>query len=90
MRERTVESALKREGRLRGVWVIKSETLHVGFPDRLLIGHGRVAFVELKAPGRKLRKGQEIVRGWLFQLGFVVHVIDHPDDVRGFFDRWLA
>jgi len=90
MRERTVEDALKREGKRRGVWVIKSETLHVGFPDRLLLApQGRFALVELKAPGRELRPGQRIVRGWLEALGFTVHVIDHPDDVTRFYARWL-
>ena len=90
MRESRVEDALKREGKRRGVWVIKSETLWVGFPDRLLLApQGRFALVELKAPGRKLRKGQAIVRGWLFSLGFTVHVLDHPDDVTEFYRRWL-
>ena len=70
--------------------MLKAETLHVGFPDRLLLApQGRFALVELKAPGGKLRKGQVIVCGWLHRLGFTVHVLDHPDEVMEFYRRWL-
>lgn len=90
MREARVEDALRRAGRRRGVWVLKSEALYPGFPDRLLLANnGRFALVELKAPGRTLRPGQKIVRRWLRHLGIRVHVIDHPGEVEEFYEKWL-
>lgn len=44
-----------------------------GVPDRLiLLPGGRVVFCELKNLGKKERKRQEYVQGWLRALGFKV------------------
>lgn len=92
MREKEdVEDALRRQGKRRSVWVLKSEGLWPGFPDRLLLAPGaRFALVETKAPGRLLRPGQRIVRKWLRRLGIEVTVIDHPDQIVPFYTRWLG
>ncbi len=91
MRETSVEQKLVREGKKRRVWVIKSETLVTGFPDRLLLAPGgHFALVELKRPGGKLRPAQALVRRWLARLGFRVHILEHPDEVEPFYRRWLG
>lgn len=91
MREANVETKLVREGKRRRVWVIKSERLVPGFPDRLLLAPaGRFALVELKRPGGTLSPAQRLVRKWLRRLGFTVHKIDHTDDVVPFYEEWLA
>ena len=56
-----------------------------GVPDRIvLVPMGRIYFVETKAPGKKLRKLQEWVRGLIQELGFVVLRIDTIEKVEEF------
>lgn len=56
-----------------------------GVPDRIiLVPMGRIYFVETKAPGKKLRKLQEWVRGLISDLGFVVLRIDTVEKVDAF------
>ena len=48
-----------------------------GMPDRLvLLPGGKLAFVELKAPGRSLRPLQEKRKRQLQALGFLVFCVD--------------
>jgi hypothetical protein len=59
-----------------------------GVPDRIiLLPCGRVAFAELKAPGKKLRPLQLRRKRQLEALGFRVYVIDHPDQIGGALDE---
>lgn len=56
-----------------------------GVPDRIvLVPMGRIYFVETKAPGKKLRRLQELVRGLIQELGFVVLRIDTLEKVDEF------
>ena len=56
-----------------------------GVPDRIiLVPGGRIYFVETKAPGKKLRKLQELVCGWIRELGFLVLRIDTIEKVEMF------
>lgn len=56
-----------------------------GVPDRIiLVPYGRIYFVETKAPGKKLRKLQEWVRGLIKGLGFKVFRIDTIEKVDEF------
>ena len=56
-----------------------------GVPDRIiLLPMGRIYFVECKAPGKKLRRLQEWVRGMIRDLGFVVLRIDTIEKVEDF------
>lgn len=56
-----------------------------GVPDRIvLVPMGRIYFVETKAPGKKLRKLQEWVRGVIQGLGFIVLRIDTKEKVDAF------
>ena len=53
-----------------------------GMPDRLiLLPGGRMAFVELKAPGKKPRPLQETRHKLLRRLGFKVYVIDSVEQI---------
>lgn len=53
-----------------------------GVPDRLvLIPDGKVAFVEVKAPGQHPRPLQTTRHKQLRQLGFKVYVLDNPQQI---------
>jgi hypothetical protein len=59
-----------------------------GMPDRLvLLPGGRMAFAELKAPGKPLRPLQLRRKCQLEALGFQVYVIDHPNQIGGVLDE---
>jgi len=59
-----------------------------GVPDRLvLLPGGRLAFVEVKAPGKALRPLQVKRKGQLEALGFRVYVIDRPEQIGGVLDE---
>lgn len=52
-------------------------------PDRLiLLPDRKIAFIELKAPGKILRPLQEKRKGQLESLGFLVFCIDHPEQIQ--------
>ena len=84
MREKEVEKkfvkAVKSEG---GVcWKFTSPET-AGVPDRIvLMPEGRIAFVELKAPGEKPRKLQLSRHRLLRRLGFKVYVLDALEDIE--------
>lgn len=55
----------------------------VGVPDRLCLLHqGRILFVEVKAPGEKLRPIQIKRKKQLEQLGFKVFVLDSEEKIK--------
>ena len=85
MRESTIESRLREEAKKRGGMAIKfvSPGLN-GVPDRLvLMPYGRVAFIELKAPGKTPRASQLKRKRPLEGLGFRVYVVDGVDQIGG-------
>ena len=58
-----------------------------GMPDRLvLLPDGYIAFVELKAPGKKPRPLQVSRHGLLRHLGFKVYVLDDMNQIGGILD----
>lgn len=58
---------------------------NTGVPDRLvLFPRGRIAFVELKAPGKKPTALQLLQQRRIKDLGFEVLVIDNKADVDKF------
>ena len=69
-----------------GGWALKfTSPGQNGVPDRIvLVPHGRVYFVETKAPGKNLRKLQTYVCGLIKQLGFKVLRIDTKEKVEAF------
>jgi hypothetical protein len=57
-----------------------------GVPDRIvLLPMGRMAFVELKAPGKKMRPLQVRRKAQLEALGFLVYCIDGVEQIDGAF-----
>ena len=59
-----------------------------GMPDRLvLLPNGKMAFVELKAPGKKPRPLQIRRIKLLQKLGFACYVIDNDDQIGGILDE---
>ncbi len=55
-----------------------------GMPDRIvLLPGGKIAFVEVKAPGKKLRPLQVVRHGMLQRLGFRVFVLDSENQIGG-------
>ena len=59
-----------------------------GVPDRIvLLPRGRIAFIELKAKGRKMRPLQVRRKRQLELLGFSVYCIDSPEQIGGILDE---
>ena len=89
VREKTVEQALVRATQRRGGRALKLVSpAYDGMPDRLvLLPGGRLAFVEVKAPGKNPRPLQESRHRFLRQLGFKVYVLDDPADIASILDE---
>ena len=86
MREKQIEARLKREVEKIGGLALKfASPGNAGMPDRLvLLPYGKVVFVELKGPGKKLRPLQIKRKEQLESLGFKVYIIDSYEKVDVF------
>lgn len=84
MREKVIEQKLTKAVRQNGGVCWKFTSLGTaGVPDRIiLIPKGRIAFVEVKAPGEKPRPLQLSRHKLLRRLGFKVYVLDNIDDIE--------
>ena len=89
MREKQIENKLATEAKkLGGIAVKFVSPSFDGMPDRLvLIPGGHIAFVELKAPGKKPRPLQLSRHRLLRSLGFRVYVIDSVEQIGGMLDE---
>lgn len=62
-----------------------------GVPDRIvLMKSGKVVFVELKAPGKKMRPLQIKRKNQLETLGFKVYCIDSFEKVQEFIEKVMV
>ena len=87
MREKRVESLLTRRVKELGGWAVKIAPIISGFPDRMVIlPGGRVFFVELKAPKKRVAAHQAVVHRKLATLGCPVVVLDTLEKV----EAWVA
>lgn len=89
MRESMIERKLVIEVKKRGGLAVKfvSPGLN-GVPDRLVLFPGGIlAFVELKAPGKKLRPLQQLRARQLIALGFRFYCIDNTEMIGGVLDE---
>ena len=76
MLEKQIERKLTEKVKKLNGMCLKQTSL-AGIPDRLiLLPGGKMAFVELKAPGEKPRKLQQIRIKQLRKMGFMCFVVD--------------
>ena len=89
MREKAVEQQLVKAVKQHGGICPKfTSPGYDGMPDRLvLLPKGRMAFVEVKAPGKKPRPLQINRHELLQKLGFKVFVLDEPEKIGGILDE---
>ena len=89
MREKQIENKLATEAKKLGGIALKFVSPSFdGMPDRLvLIPDGHIAFVELKAPGKKPRPLQLSRHRLLRSLGFRVYIIDSVEQIGGMLDE---
>jgi hypothetical protein len=89
MLEKTIEHKLKSAVKNMGGIAFKFTAPGInGVPDRLvLLPHGKIAFIELKAPGRKMRPLQVRRKRQLERLGFLVYCIDSAEQIGGVLDE---
>ena len=89
MREKTVEQKFRKEVQDAGGLALKFASPGFdGVPDRIaLLPGGKMAFVEVKAPGKKPRPLQEARHRLLRQLGFRVYVLDDAGQIGGIIDE---
>ena len=83
MYERTIEKELvTRTKSMGGIAPKFTSPGFAGMPDRLvLLPGGKMAFVELKAPGKKPRPLQLARHKLLKGLGFKVYVVDGSEQI---------
>ena len=89
MREIKIEKSLVKEIKMLGGLALKFTSPGFdGVPDRLvLLPGGKIAFVELKAPGKKMRPLQVKRKNQLEALGFLVYCIDSLEQIGGILDE---
>ena len=89
MREQTAApklvSEVKKAGGICPKWVAPACD---GVPDRIVMFPvGRIAFVEVKAPGEKPRPLQAARHELLRRLGFRVYILDEIEKIGGIIDE---
>lgn len=87
MTEKQLEHALKVRVKVQtgGEALKLFSASFTGLPDRMiLMPGGRVAFAELKSPGKKPSPRQLVAHRFLQKLGFEVRVIDSLEGLEDF------
>ena len=89
MREKQIEQKLVQAVRKSGGMCLKFVSPNFdGMPDRLILfPDGKIAFAELKAPGKKSRPLQLARHKILMNLGFRVYVIDSAERIGAILDE---
>lgn len=89
MREKQIEQKLVQAVRKSGGMCMKFVSPNFdGMPDRvILLPGGKIAFAELKAPGKKPRPLQIARHKTLMGLGFRVYVIDSAEQIGAILDE---
>ena len=89
MREKTIEQKLvaevKKAGGICPKWLAPGFD---GVPDRItMFPGGKIAFVEVKAPGERPRALQRARHELLRKIGFRVYVLDEIEKIGGIIDE---
>ena len=86
MKEKDIERKLKSEVLAAGGLCFKfTSPGSSGVPDRIaLFPEGKIAFIELKAPGGQVRPLQKVMVEKIRSLGFRVEVIDSKEAAKEF------
>lgn len=89
MREKAIEQKFREAVKAVGGVAVKfTSPGWDGMPDRLaLLPGGRMAFVEVKTPGKKPRPLQAARHRMLRRLGFKVYVLDNEGQIGGIIDE---
>ena len=89
MREKTIEQKFVTAVKTAGGLALKFTSPGFdGVPDRIvLLPGGKMAFVEVKAPGEKPRPLQLARHRLLRRLGFRVYVLDDESQIGGIVDE---
>ena len=89
MTEKYIEQKLRALTKERGGLALKFVSPGTdGVPDRLvLMPMGKMAFVETKAPGKKMRALQQRRAEQLKRLGFKVYLVDDTKMIGGILDE---
>ncbi len=89
MREKTIEQKFVATVKAVGGLALKFTSPGFdGVPDRIaLLPGGKMAFVEVKAPGEKPRPLQLARHRLLRRLGFKVYVLDDESQIGGMIDE---
>lgn len=92
LREKEIEQKLRQSVKTMGGICPKFVSPgYDGMPDRLiLLPNGKIAFAEIKAPGKKPRPIQLARHRLLKSLGFKVYVIDGVEQIGGVIDEIQA
>lgn len=87
--EKHIEKALVKVAKSKGGIAMKFVSPGFsGVPDRLvLLPQGKLAFIELKAPGKMMRPLQVKRKRQLEALGFSVYCIDNTEMIGGILDE---
>lgn len=84
-RESVIEDYLLAQCRAHGFLCLKFVSpARGGVPDRIVVALGRIVFVEVKRPGGRLRKLQQLMHAKLRCHGAEVHVVDDKPGVDAF------
>ena len=89
MREKTIEQKFRAAVKAAGGLAVKFASPGFdGVPDRIvLLPGGKMAFVEVKAPGEKPRPLQLARHRLIRRLGFRVYVLDEVSQIGGMIDE---
>ena len=89
MKEKTIEEKLVKT--VKNMGGLAPKFVSPGFdgvPDRIVLLPGaKIAFIEVKAPGKKLRPLQLRRKRQIESLGFKVYRLDSEDNIGGIVDE---
>lgn len=86
--EAVVERYFKDQARRHGALALKFVSASTsGVPDQVLIAKGHVTFVELKAPGKRMRSLQRSVTARMAESGADVRCLDTKEKIDEFMEE---